>query len=170
MPMGPASHDWNQPPRGPAMPSFPGAHLMPGAAPQMGSQASANGAASHPAPPPPAKPPHIFVALWNLSPEVSDAELKEELAEVDFMPDDEKVAKFKEAPGAYLCGFREEYFANAFAISFNGSVGLLRSEGGTVRAAKWTKDLEWGEVTDVPGFIQTELPALRDEFVKITQI
>lgn len=168
MPMGP--QDWNtgQPPRGP-MPSYAGGHHAAGSAPGIGNQMSANGAnlgsASHSAPAA-IEPPSVFVAIWNLHPDVSEKELKEELSEVDFLPEEDSVGKFKEVTGAYLCGFHEEYFANAFVISFDDTSGLLRSAvGENIRAAKWTQDSEWGEENSVPSAIQSEFPGLRDELL-----
>merc|ERR1712176_1246392 len=84
-----------------------------------------------------------YVAAWNFNEEYTEDELRQQLLDVDFHPDE--VLACEDIHGAFILRFADSWHANALIVSLDGtSEHLSPCVGETLRLAKWSVEpSEW---------------------------
>lgn len=125
-----------QGPQGAAPPAMYGGP-MPGG--MIGAGSPGQGMPPQAEAPDVAATPQSFVAVWNLEAETDEEGLRNELDEIDFLPD--TFMKVQDLDGAFLLGYREfPFLSEALWVALDGTQGHLKDNGGPVCVARPTDD------------------------------
>mmetsp|Transcript_123042 Transcript_123042/g.244909 ORF Transcript_123042/g.244909 Transcript_123042/m.244909 type:complete len:239 (-) Transcript_123042:91-807(-) len=100
-----------------------------------------------------------YVAAWNFQEEYTETELRQQLLDIDFHPDD--VWACPAIHGAFILRFADSWHANALIVSLDGtSEHLSPCTGETLRLAKWSMEPPMWSADDVPAELQREAQSL----------